>query len=404
MTAPPAPGTIPRVGRRRELLRDVGPVVLLALITTVALVRLRDGAPGAAELAVSVGLWVPALARRRAPLLALAATVVLVAAHWVPAGLDAADLLPADVALWVALAAVAEHRPLRAAVAAAAVVELVVLGSLLGDPLDVPVDAPADAGHPIGLFTAVTVTATLFGRNRRTRHALLAQLRDRAEQAERARDQQARMAVTEERTRIAREVHDVVSHNISVMTALADGAGYALATDAGRPQAAVAVAAIADTGRGAIAEMHRLLGVLRTDESSSRQPAPGLADLPALVEQARAAGLPTTFSVTGRPAPLAATAQLAVYRLVQEALTNTRKHAPGARHAEVTMTWDDAGLQVRVRDDGGVTAPPGDRLGQGLVGMRERFGAHGGTVQAGRDGGGWLVEATLPVPAGVGAP
>ncbi|MCZ2830797.1 histidine kinase [Modestobacter sp. VKM Ac-2986] len=388
--------------RRGQLLGEVGLPLVLAVATTGMLVHLRDGAPGAVELVVSVLLWVPALARRRAPLPAFAATALLVAAHWVPDGLDTVDLLPADVALWVALVAVAEHRHLRTALAATAVTELFVLASLLGDPLDVPVDGPPDGGYPIGLFTAVTVAAALFGRNRRTRQALLTQLRDRADRAERERDQQARIAVVEERSRIAREVHDVVSHNISVMTALADGAGYALATDAGRPQAREAVAAIADTGRSAIAEMHRLLGVFRTD--ASREPAPGLAELPALVEQVRAAGLPTTLTVTGRPAPLSATAQLAVYRLVQEALTNTRKHAADARHAEVDLSWDDEGLHVRVRDDGTTTTSPGEDGGQGLVGMRERFGAHGGTVRAGRGTGGWLVEALLPVPATVGAP
>ena len=387
--------------RRRELLREVGPPLLLAVLTTAALVRVRDGAVSPGVLALSVALWLPALARRRAPVLAFAATAVLVAVHWVPAGLDADDLLPADLALWVTLAAVAELRPLRTTLAATAVCELLVLGSLLGDPLSA---APADEGHPVGLFTAVTVAAALFGRNRRTRHALVTHLRERAERAEQERDQQARIAVAEERSRIAREVHDVVSHNISVMTALADGAGYALATDAGRPQARAAVAAIADTGRGAIAEMHRLLGVFRTEADSSRTPTPGLADLPALVEQARAAGLPTTLTVTGRPAPLTTTAQLAVYRLVQEALTNTRKHAADARHADVTLSWDDAGLQVRVRDDGTTPTAQSEDGGQGLVGMRERFGAHGGTVRAGRSNGGWLVEAVLPVPAAVAAP
>jgi signal transduction histidine kinase len=395
-----AAGTIRSVdGGRRELLREVGPPLLLALLTTAALMRVRDGDISPGLLAVSVALWLPALARRRAPVLAFAATALLVAVHWVPAGLDADDLLPADLALWVTLAAVAELRPLRTTVAATAVCELLVLGSLFGDPLSA---APADEGHPVGLFTAITVAAALFGRNRRTRHALVTHLRERAERAERERDQQARIAVAEERSRIAREVHDVVSHNISVMTALADGAGYALATDAGRPQAREAVAAIADTGRGAIAEMHRLLGVFRTE--ASREPAPGLADLPALVEQARTAGLPTTLTVTGRPVPLGATAQLAVYRLVQEALTNTRKHSPGAGHAEVTLAWDDAGLTVRVHDDGTATAPAGEPGGQGLVGMHERFAAHGGTVRAGRGDGGWLVEAVLPLPAAVAAP
>jgi len=388
-------------------------VLLLAVVTTSALARLRDGAPGSGELASSLLLWLPALAARRSPVLAFAATAVLVAAHWVPHGLGTDALIPADSALWFTLVGVAGRRPLRTTVAVTAVCELFVLGSLLGDPLS---SAPADPGHPIVPLTAVTAAAALFGRNRRARHALLAQLRDRAETAERERDQQARIAVAEERTRIAREVHDVVSHSISVMTALADGAGYALRTGAGpgQTQTREAVAAIASTGRGAIAEMHRLLGVLRSDGEDaepSRQPAPGLSDLPALVEQVRAAGLPTTLVVTGRPAPLSPTAQLAVYRLLQEALTNTRKHAPDARQAEVTLAWGDARLSVSVRDDGrltsasgSMTTPSSDRIGQGLIGMRERLGAHGGTVRAGRDpSGGWLVEGSLPVPAPVGA-
>jgi signal transduction histidine kinase len=393
-------------GRRRELVRDLGPVLLLAVVTTAALARLRDGAPDPADVAVSILLWLPALAARRAPVLAFAATAVLVAAHWVPDGLDADALLPADSALWFTLVRVAERRPLRTTVAVTAVCELFVLASLLGAPLS---SATAGPGHPVVPLTAVPAAAALLGRNRRARHALLAQLRDRAETAERERDQQARIAVAEERTRIAREVHDVVSHSISVMTALADGAGYALRTgaEAGQSQAREAVAAIATTGRGAIAEMHRLLGVLRSDGEDadpSREPAPGLADLPALVEEVRAAGLPTTLVVTGRPVTLSPTAQLAVYRLLQEALTNTRKHAPDARQAEVTLAWSDAGLAVRVRDDGPATAPSSDRVGQGLIGMRERLGTHGGTVRAGRDAsGGWLVEAFLPVPAPMGS-
>jgi signal transduction histidine kinase len=412
VTGPAGAGTIPGMeGRRRELLRDVGPPLLLMVVTTAGLVRMRDGAPGAGELVVSLLVCLPALASRRSPVLAFAATAVLVAAHWLPDGLDAAALLPADIALWFTLAAVAERRTLVPAIAATVVCELFVLATLLGDPLAGAPDG--SGGHPVAPLSALTLATFLFGRNRRAKHALVAQLRDRAERAERERDQQARIAVVEERTRIAREVHDVVSHSISVMTALADGAGYALGTDAGRAQAREAIAAVAATGRSAITEMHRLLEVLRAeddDAAPSRQPAPGLADLPALVEQVRSAGLPTSLVVTGRPAPLGPTAQLAVYRLVQEALTNTRRHAPDARRAEVELSWDDAGLRVRVRDDGSASTPPGDGTGHGLIGMRERLGAHGGTVRAGRDApGGWLVEAFLPAPAStapapVGAP
>jgi signal transduction histidine kinase len=280
------------------------------------------------------------------------------------------------------------------------VTELFALASLLGEQTSGP-------EHPVVPLSALTLAATLLGRNRRARAALVADLQDRAERAERERDSLARAAVAEERTRIAREVHDVVSHNLSVMTALADGAGYALRTGTGpaRAQAADAVAAVATTGREALGEMHRLLGLLRADDTddtdaAARRPAPGLAELPALVDQVRAAGLPTTLVLGGRPVPLGTAAQLAVYRLVQEALTNTRKHAPGASAAEVRLEWSDGGLTVRVRDDG----PPADAaagVGHGLIGMRERFGAHGGSVSAGPAAPrGWLVEATLPLPGG----
>lgn len=405
MTPTPRQGTITQVddgpGRRRALLRDAVPVLLLAALSTAALVAVRDGDAGAGELVLSVLLWVPALARRRLPLPAFGVTALIVAAHWLATGLDAeSSFLFADWALLFLLAGIAERCSTRWTVAAALVCEGFALATLAGT-------YPADGGHPVVPLSALTVAAALFGRNRRVRRELLADLRDRAERAERERDQQARVAVAEERTRIAREVHDVVSHNLSVMTALADGAGYAMRSDTGQQQARDAVAQVAATGREALAEMHRLLGVLRHDDDAAagdpaeppRRPAPGLADLPSLVEQVRAAGLPTTLTVTGAPHALGTAAQLAVYRLVQEALTNTLTHAPGATRATVDLHWSTAGLAVSVRDDG-PGAPPSDRVGHGLIGMRERVGAHGGSVAAGpHPAGGWLVAARLPLPA-----
>jgi signal transduction histidine kinase len=142
------------------------------------------------------------------------------------------------------------------------------------------------------------------------------------------------------------------------------------------------------------------VGVLRTDDDGpGRAPAPGLDDLAAVVEQVRAAGLPTSLTVTGRPAALATGAQLAVHRLVQEALTNTLRHARGARSATVRLDWRPDELAVEVTDDGGPTAPP-ERPGHGLVGMRERVAAWDGRVSAGpRAGGGWRVAAVLPLAA-----
>jgi signal transduction histidine kinase len=399
MTSRRRAGTIAPVettSGRRELRRDAVPVLVLAVLTTGALLRLRDGDATVTQVATSLLLWAPALVRRRRPLLAFAVTALLVAAHWAPSGFDAVTLLPADLALLVVLAAVTERCSTAWAVVATAVCELFALATLLGTA------APVGA-HPIAPLTAFTLVAAVTGRNRRAQATVLAGLRERAERAELERDQQARIAVAEERTRIAREVHDVVSHNVSVMTALADGAGYALRSDTNQP-ARDAVAAIASTGRAALAELHGLLGVLRSDDDhgddDSRRPAPGLADLATLVDRVRAAGLPTTLTVVGRPTPLGTAAQLAVYRLVQEALTNTRKHARGASRAGVALTWTAGGLEVVIQDDGCGDAASPDHVGHGLVGMRERISAHGGSVSAGpAPAGGWRVAASLPLAA-----
>ncbi len=382
---------------RASLLRDAGPVLLLLLPSIGAVVRIHDGHPPAAQVVAAVALWLPALARRHRPRAAFAVTAALLLAVWGAAGLDVERLPPSGAALLLCLVVVADRCPHRVGLAAAGVCEVLALLTLLSP-------GPAGGGHPVVPLTAVTAAALLLGRNRRAQRAVLAGLQERAERAEADRDQQTRVAVAEERTRIAREVHDVVSHSVSVMTALADGAGAALATRSagGRDPAREAVAAIASTGREALADMHRLLGVLRApDEAVERVPAPGLGDLSTLVEQVRAAGVPTTLTVRGSPAPLGTATALAVYRLVQEALTNTLQHAAGARSAGVLLDWSATGLTVEVADDGPARAArttPG-RVGHGLVGMRERMAAHGGTVAAGpRPEGGWRVAATLPLP------
>ncbi|GHE12469.1 hypothetical protein GCM10011381_30500 [Klenkia taihuensis] len=371
-------------------LRLVAPVAVLAVLSLGPVVRL--GGLSAGAVLVSLLLWSTALARHRAPFPALVVAVVVLGAWWAGHGLEPQRLLPAGaVTLWL-LAWVADRRPAREVVAATAVVALVpvtlaVLG-LLGRP----------GGEAVVPISAATVVAVVVGRNRRTRRSLVRALEDRALRAERERDAGARAAVAEERTRIAREVHDVVAHNISVMTALADGAGYAIDTAPERARAAMGQ--VAATGREAITEMHRLLGVLRgDDEHGAPAPAPGLAQLDALVEQVRAAGLPVVLTVGGTPSPLPATAQLAVHRLVQEALTNTLTHADGARCARVALEWTADRLQVEVTDDGRGTRPrdPDRPPGHGLVGMRERFGAWGGTVETGPADGGWRVRGVLPL-------
>jgi signal transduction histidine kinase len=209
---------------------------------------------------------------------------------------------------------------------------------------------------------------------------------------ERARTQ--RIAVAEERARIARELHDVVAHGISVIAVQADAAEAALRVDPER--AAEPLRTIRGSATDALAEMRRMLGLLRAaDEGSEHEPQPGLAQLPALLEHARAAGVPVEVALDGEPQTLPPSLDLTAYRIVQEALTNVRKHAPGARTV-VSVAWGTADLRLAVRDDG--PGPNGHEGGHGLIGMRERARVHGGRVHAGpAPGGGFEVVAALPL-------
>lgn len=247
------------------------------------------------------------------------------------------------------------------------------------------------------------------GERRRTSGLYVQQLEERAAQLERDRDREAQLAVTAERTRIAREIHDVVAHGLSIMIVQADGGLYA--ADASPAQAKKALATIGDTGRDALAEMRTLLGLLKTDgpmyDDDRPRPQPGVSQIPELVENVQEAGLQVDLSVTGTPRDLPALLGLTAYRVVQEALTNGLKHAgPGAK-ASVEMTYDDRELVVRVSDDGrGAAAGSTDQTGHGLTGMRQRVSVTGGTITAGpRAGGGYQVLARLPyeLPTGENA-
>jgi len=259
------------------------------------------------------------------------------------------------------------------------------------------------------LFAGPALLAWVLGDSMRHRRAHYASLEDRAARLERERDAQAQIAAAAERARIARELHDVVAHNVSVMVVQADGASYALGTDPDR--AREALAAISATGRQALAEMRRLLGVLRREEeggSSGRAPQPGIGELGELLDQARSAGLPVSFTVAGEPRPVPSGAALAAYRIVQESLTNTRKHAGQVSSASVVLGYSPDSLVLTISDDGrgdlGGSAMPG-APGHGLTGMRERVAMYGGSVTAGpRAGGGFEVVAVLPLtPARAGA-
>jgi signal transduction histidine kinase len=272
-------------------------------------------------------------------------------------------------------------------------------------------DSAYTLGEVIAAFCGPALTAWLLGDLTRWRRGYYQALEERAARLERERDAQAQVAAAAERARIARELHDIVAHNVSVMVVQADGAGYAF--DSAPEQVRSALDAIASTGRSALTEMRSLLGVLRAADGSAAElaPQPGIEEVTGLLEQARAAGLPVSFAVRGVPHDLPAGQALAAYRIVQESLTNARKHGGPDATASVTLRFCEDRLVISVADDGrdrgsgqagpsrdSELGPVGDGLGHGLVGMRERAEAYGGTVVAGpRDGGGWQVSATLPL-------
>ncbi|MFD0891258.1 sensor histidine kinase, partial [Streptosporangium algeriense] len=218
--------------------------------------------------------------------------------------------------------------------------------------------APADRFLSSAAFlTAVVVAVAVIGVNTRFRHAHTASLEERAVRLERERDQRARLAVAEERGRIAREMHDIVTHNLSVMVALADAAVFAQRYSPERAE--VAMRQISGTGRQALTDMRRSLGVLRADEpDASRHPAPGLAQLEPLAAQMRATGLSVRLDLEGDVTVVPVAAQLTVYRLVQEALTNTFKHTPAGTRAAVRVRCGGEAVAVEVVDDGPVARIP----------------------------------------------
>ncbi|MFJ6696284.1 sensor histidine kinase [Streptomyces sp. NPDC091272] len=284
-------------------------------------------------------------------------------------------------------------------------------GSLLAatiSQLRWPVDKAPGAAAPIAYAVFLTIPfllAWVLGDSLRTRRAYFAQLEERATRLEKEREAQSKVAVAAERARIARELHDVVAHNVSVMVVQADGAAYVM--DASPDQAKQALETISTTGRQALAEMRRLLGVLRTgeqQEAGEYVPQPDVQQIEDLVEQVRTAGLTVDFKIEGTARPLPSGVELTAYRIVQEALTNTRKHGGPEVGASVRLVYFDDGLGLLVEDDGRGAAHEmyedggADGQGHGLIGMRERVGMVGGTLDAGpRPGGGFRISALLPL-------
>ncbi|MCM1973448.1 histidine kinase [Streptomyces sp. G1] len=355
----------------------------LLLLNVVTTYPARD-LPVAAALTAALAL--PLMWRRRAPLAVFAAVVAAAFVQWL------ADVqLPADIALLMALYTVAAHTGRRGTLlAAAAVVE--------GGAVLACLRWSSDGAFltPFVALSATVVAAAVLGVNVRTGRAYLAAVQERAERLALHQEQRALLAVTEERARITREMHDIVTHNLSVMVALTDAAVYAQHSSPDR--ATAAMLQISETGRQALTDMRRSLGVLRADEpDAERHPLPGIAQLDALADQMAAAGLPTGLEVRGGHAHVPATAQLTVYRLVQEALTNTLKHTPAGTRATVLVECSAGSVGVEVTDSGPRPAlPAAVPSGYGIPGMRERAAAYGGTLRAGPlPSGGWGVRTRL---------
>lgn len=346
--------------------------------------------PESAHVWLLLGVCAALVFRRVRPVLSFAAVTTFGLVQWV-VGLELASV---DFALLIGLYSLAAYGP-RWASRAGLVTGLVAVVLAVTRFYAYDADTMTGTGAMLG---AVVVATWAVGDVRRTRHDYERALLGRAEQAERERDQQAALAAVEERGRIAREMHDVVAHSLSVIVVQADGGRYA--ADEHPAQAVTVLETIADTGRQALVEMRRVLGVLRDDDGddAGRAPQPGVGAIPDLIRGVRESwGDRVRFEVDGEPRSLDDGPSLAVYRVVQEALTNVIKHAGPHATVDVTLTYGDDALGARIEDDGRGAATLDDGAGGGLIGMRERVAAYGGTCTAGpRPGGGWRVETRMP--------
>ncbi|MFE9442284.1 histidine kinase [Streptomyces sp. NPDC006602] len=400
-----------RLDRRHPWLLDTAGVLAVALVSLPDVFSggshdgpfgdtgNRGDLPTAVLLGFAVALIAPLWWRRRAPAVTFFVVALVALAQW-----SLGIWQQAGISLLVALYSLALHGSLRALgwAAALTLVELVPAVCFL-----VPVE------HPLpGLFFLVgTATAAVaVGLTLRIRRMYLAALEDRAARLEIERDQRVQLTAAAERSRVAREMHDIVGHNLSVMVGLADGASTLAASR--NEKSAEALRIIGDTGRQAMGELRRMLGVLREEQQEDVRllsPQPGIRDLDALLARVRAAGLTVTYRTTGDLDALGSGVQLTVYRIIQEALTNTLRHAGTGSAAEVTVAADTRDVRIRVADTG---APPGagvrteprtgaDEPGHGLVGIRQRAAMYGGAVTIGPrgSGNGWIVDVVLDVPA-----
>ena len=410
MTRPEKPTAIERIvafAHRNPLLVDG---LLAVVLLAIALNWSFEGKVPHAQQPLSVLVAVlangPVVFRRRFPIPAAAVTAVVAAIDSFSfSGTVAVYVLPALVMGYSAVA----YGPRWAGWVTGVVLVVGMSGPFLAGGFPPPASIGGWAGLGVvgAIILLVMACVLLFGAVRRARRRYTEQLHERAALLAQGRRQEVRLELLAERSRISREVHDVVAHSLSGIIAQADGGQFAAQRD---PQKAVEVlAGIADTGREALGDVRGLLAMLREsgpldDPDDTGRPQPGTGDIPVLVEQVRAGGLPVELTVTGTAQPLGTGSGLTAYRVVQEALTNVLKHAGPTTPTHVGLGWTADELTVRVRDEGAQGPRPNPpRGGHGLVGMRERAALHGGTVETGpHPDGGYVVRLRLPLTTNPG--
>jgi signal transduction histidine kinase len=384
-----------REGSRRDTFDPVTRAERIDRYVAAALVGIAqielwigDAIPGPKALAVPVAVVMASTVafRRRwplaAPSIALAGNVTLILVAGTPG-----TSVALAISWFCALYAIAVWTDTRGF--------LTGIGVLVAGNAITLIDATKP--HDTVPFTVVPIVAMLLLRRAvRDRQLRADTLAARAELLEREHELRAQEAVVSERARIARELHDLVAHNVSVMVIQAGAERHALPPD--QAPTRDALASIEQAGRQALADARRLLGMLRPEgDREELAPQPGVAEIDVLIEQVQRAGLQVALAVEGEPRPLEAGVDLCAYRIVQEGLTNALKHA-GRSHAEVLLRYAADALDVHVRDDGAAASALVDGSGQGLIGMRERVALYGGELHAGpRDGGGFEIRARLPL-------
>ncbi len=372
-----------------DLLFALALTVLGLIATAQADIDASEREPDLLAWVLVAGFCLPVAARRIAPVAATWAMLAFNGVYWVADFPDDATGMTLLIGVYSIGAHVDRPRSLHHGAGVIAAIVTIGTAGVISAQDDLPWFA-------IPAFVIMYGTAWILGDNLRTRRAYMLELERTAAHAEAQRQAEARHAVADERTRIARELHDVVAHSMSVMVVQAGAARRVL--DTNPQQASAALEAIEATGRQSLDEMRRILGVLRSDdEQLAFAPAPSLDDVGRLVDQCEQAGLPVDVAIDGQPVDLPTSVELSAYRIVQESLTNTLKHA-GPAHASVALRYTPGQLHVRVEDNGRGAAATTNGAGQGLVGMRERVEAFGGTLTAGpRAGGGYAVAAVLPL-------